>query len=528
LTLLWLSVRFYQEETKEEQVIMGKRRGKVYLVGAGPGDPSLITLRGIEVLRKAEVVIYDYLANQQLLNYTSEGTELIYAGKQGPQHTLSQEEIIQLLISKAKEGKMVVRLKGGDPFVFGRGGEEGEKIAEAGIELEVVPGVTSAIAVPAYAGIPLTHRDYTSTAAIITGHEDPHKEGSQIRWDKIATGIGTLVFLMGISNLGSIVTSLLENGRDPHTPAAVIRWGTTNQQRTIVGTLSNIVQKVEEENLRPPAILIVGEVVSLREKLNWFENKPLWQKRILVTRSREQASSLAELLEDHGAQVIQFPTIQIHPPADWADLDQAITELSDYQWIIFTSANGVQYFWQRLSCSQRDARALAGLKIAAIGAATAQELEKHGIVPDLLPQEYKAEGLIEALGKEELTGKKILIPRAAEARDVLPVQLQRLGAQVRVVEAYRTLRPEDGHQQIIKLLKDKAIDIITFTSSSTVKNLMDMLPEEERQRLLSGIKIACIGPITAQTVRDYGIHTDIMPAEYTINALVEAIIQHIA
>jgi uroporphyrinogen III methyltransferase/synthase len=505
---------------------MGAKRGKVYLVGAGPGDPQLITLKGIEALSKAQVVIYDYLASQGLLKYVSAEAELIYAGKQGKKHTLSQEQIIDLIISKAQSGKTVARLKGGDPFVFGRGGEEGERIVEAGIELEIVPGITSAVAVPAYAGIPLTHRNYTSTVAIITGHEDPTKPTSQIQWDKIATGIGTLVFLMGVDNIHNIVYSLIGHGRNPDTPAAVIRWGTTNEQRTIVGKLADIVQKVRKENLRPPAILIVGEVVQIREKLNWFEKKPLFGKKILVTRAREQASDFAQILEDYGAQVIQFPTIEIHPPTDWSGIDQAIAELENYHWVIFTSANGVNYFWQRLVSSGKDARAFKEIKIAAIGPPTARELQKHGIYPDLVPNEYKAEGIVQSLAKEDLKGVRFLIPRAAKAREILPEKLRELGAEVRIIEAYRTLKPTDNLNEILDLLKAREIDFITFTSSSTVRNLVEILPRDQLIGLLRGIKIASIGPITANTAKEYGINTDIMPPKYTIAALAEAIVQY--
>lgn len=506
--------------------LKGVKKGKVYLVGAGPGDPRLITIKGIEALIKAQVVIYDYLANPRLLDYAPEGSELIYAGKRGRDHALSQEQIVDLIISKAQEGKTVVRLKGGDPLVFGRGGEEGEKVAEAGIDLEIVPGISSAMAVPAYAGIPLTHRDYTSTVAIITGHEDPTKPTSQIQWDKISTGIGTLVFLMGVENIPNIVQSLVAHGRRPDTPAAVIRWGTTSSQKTIVGNLAGIVQEVQKEGIQPPAILIVGEVVQLRDKLNWFEKKSLFGKKILVTRARDQASAFSELLEGYGAQVIQFPTIEIHPPTDWSGLDKAIEELGNYHWVIFTSANGVDYFWKRLTLAGKDARAFKRVKIAAIGPPTAQALRKHGIMPDLIPKEYKAEGLVQALGMEDLCGIRFLIPRAAEARELLPDELRKLGAEVRIVEAYRTVRPTDSKGEILDLLKAKDIDLITFTSSSTVKNLMEILPKAQWEDLLAEVKIACIGPITAKTAKDFGIDTDIMPEEYTIPAMAEAIVRY--
>jgi uroporphyrinogen III methyltransferase/synthase len=503
----------------------GLMKGKVYLVGAGPGDPQLITLKGIEVLRRAQVVIYDYLVNPGLLDYIPEGAELFYAGKHGSEHTLSQDQIIDLIIAKAQENKTVVRLKGGDPFIFGRGGEEGEKVVEAGIEVEVVPGITSAVAVPAYAGIPLTHRKYTSTVAIITGHEDPTKPTSQIQWDKISTAVGTLVFLMGVKNIPKIVQSLLAHGRSPDTPAAVIRCGTTSNQQTVVSNLADIVQKVEKEGIRPPAILIVGEVVYLREKLNWFEKKTLFGKRILITRARDQASTFSKILEGYGAHVIQFPTIEIRPPANWSGLDKAIKKLDNYHWVIFTSTNGVDYFWQRLILAGKDARAFKGAKIAAIGPPTAQELRKRGIVPDLIPQEYKAEGLIQSLEAKDLAGTKFLIPRAAEAREILPEELRKQGAEVDIVAAYRTVRPTDHKGEVIDLLKAKEIDLITFTSSSTVKNLIEILLKDRSKELLAGIKIACIGPITARTAKGFGIDTDIMPEVYTIPAMAKAIVR---
>lgn len=503
-----------------------RKRGKVYLVGAGPGDPRLITLKGIECLGEAEVVVYDHLASEELLSHARETAELIYAGKQGGSHFLSQEEINDLIVERAREGRVVVRLKGGDPFVFGRGAEEGEELAAAGLELEVVPGVTSAVAVPAYAGIPLTHRSCTSTAAIITGHEDPTKDSSRIHWDKIATGIGTLVFLMGISNLPQIVEQLLRHGRDPKTPAAVIRWGTTARQETVEGTLENIVERTWHRQFTPPAVIVVGEVVRLREQLNWFERLPLFGLRVLITRSREQASDFARLLRRHGAETFEVPAIHIQPPLTWAELDEAIAALEGYQWVIFTSANGVRFFYQRLRAAGLDVRALKGVRVCAIGPATAQELERGGLSPDLIPTEYRAEGILEGMGRQSLNGMRILLARAAEAREILPEELQRRGAQVDVIAAYRTVRPPEQEVQVQELLRSKGIDLVTFTSSSTVKNFMDMLPAGQAPELLAGVKVACIGPITAQTASELGISTDIQPREYTIPALTEAIVEH--
>lgn len=503
-----------------------EKKGKVYLVGAGPGDPRLITLKGIECLREAEVVVYDHLASEELLSYLPEGAERIYAGKQGGLHALSQEEINALILQRAREGRVVVRLKGGDPFVFGRGGEEGEEIVDAGIALEVVPGVTSAVAVPAYAGIPLTHRDHTSTVAIITGHEDPTKDASQIQWDKISTGIGTLVFLMGVSNLSHIAEQLIRHGRSPQTPAAVIRWGSTARQETVVGTLENIADRVRERKIAPPAITVVGEVVQLRQKLSWFEELPLFGKRIVVTRSREQASEFARRLRRYGAEVLEVPSIQIVPPPSWEEMDRAVANVEGYQWMIFTSANGVRHFFSRLLAGGKDARALKGIRICAIGPPTAEELQRFGISPDLIPGEYRAEGILAAMGGEELAGKRVLLPRAAEAREVLPEELRQRGAQVDVVAAYYTVKPDGQHAHLVELLERQEIHLITFTSSSTVKNFIDLLPSDRVPDILEGVKVACIGPITARTARELGMETQIMPHRYTIPDMVEAIVEY--
>ena len=359
-------------------------RGKVYLVGAGPGDPGLLTLRGREVLERAEVVIYDYLANEEFLKYAPPRSEKIYVGKKGGDHTLSQQGINELLVEKGRE-KVVVRLKGGDPFVFGRGGEEAQVLVAEDIPFEVVPGVTAAISVPAYAGIPLSHRDITAGMAFVTGHERRDAGTSKIAWDKIATGIGTLVFFMGVKNLPEICTNLVRHGRSSDTPVAVIRWGTTPAQQTVTGTLGDIVEKVREAGLKPPAITVVGEVVRLREELNWFESRPLFGKRIIVTRAREQASDFKAALSDLGADCIEFPTIEIAPPPSWEPLDTAVRNLSTYDWAIFTSVNGVKFFLERLKACRLDVRELKGVRLAAIGPRTAEALEDTGLTPDLVP-----------------------------------------------------------------------------------------------------------------------------------------------
>lgn len=494
--------------------------GKVYLVGAGPGDSGLLTLKAVECLKKAQTIIYDALVNPEILLFANEDAEKIYVGKKAGRHTLPQAEINQLLITRAKEGKIVVRLKGGDPFIFGRGGEEAEFLAEPGasgneIEFEVVPGISSCLAVPAYAGIPLTHRKYTSTLTILTGHEDIIKNKSSIPWQQIAKLGGTIVILMGASNMAQIVRELVNNGLNRQTPTAVISWGTLPEQETIVGTLSDIGEKVVR--LSPPAVIVIGEIVNLRQKLNWFEKKPLFGKRILVTRSREQASELSKLLKEYGASVVEFPMIKIVP--GFKKLDKAISRLDTYDWIIFTSINGVKFFFNRLKEIGKDIRELKGIKLAAIGPETKKMVEGLGIRVDYQPeQEFTQEGLI--AGFEKFGAKRILIPTSDKARRVLIEGLKQLGAEVDEVTAYRTISEEIDEAH----LKGLALDIITFTSSSTVTNFCSLFNEEKRTRLLNKVKIACIGPITAKKAQALGLKADITAKEYTIKGLVEAIV----
>jgi uroporphyrinogen III methyltransferase/synthase len=506
------------------------KKGKVYLVGAGPGDPGLLTLKAKACLEKADVLIYDYLANKAFLNHADEKAELIYVGKKGGDHTLSQEEINELIVDKAQKGLTVVRLKGGDPFIFGRGGEEAEELVKAGVSFEVVPGVTSAIAVPAYAGIPLTHRDYTSTVALITGHEDPTKETSSIAWDKLATSVGTLVFLMGVGNLPQIAKSLMSHGRSPDTPVALIHRGTVPEQKTVVGRLQDIAERAQKEGLKPPAIIVVGDIVNLREQLNWFENKPLFGKRIVVTRAREQASGFLARLNALGAACIEFPTIQVVPPKTWEPLDRAIRRLERYQWLLFTSVNGVKYFFRRLEDLGLDVRELKDVKVGAIGPKTAEAVSKKGIRPDLVPDEYRAEAVLEAFKKWDVKGMKILLPRAAKAREVLPVGLVKMGANVDEIPAYETVRPDHDKGRVKDMLEKGEIHMVTFTSSSTVTNFVEIFGEE-RQYLktwMNNVAVACIGPITARTAEEQGLSVSLLPDEYTIKALTNAIVQYFA
>jgi uroporphyrinogen III methyltransferase/synthase len=503
---------------------------KVFLVGAGPGDPGLITVKGRDCITRADVIIYDHLANPAFLAWAGKGAELIYVGKQGGRHTMTQENINALIVSKAREGKTVVRLKGGDPFIFGRGGEEAEVLAGEGIAFEVVPGITSAIAVPAYAGIPLTHRDYTSTVAFVTGHEDPGKSRSSIDWDALATGVGTLVFLMGVGNLDKIASRLVAGGRSPETPAAVIRQGTTSSQWTIAGTLSNISRLAEEQGMKPPAVIVVGEVVGLRDTLGWFERRPLFGRRIIVTRARAQASGFLSMLEELGAECIEFPTIEVVPPESWDAVDDAIQSLESFDWLLFTSANGVEFFLSRLADAEKDMRDLKGLRIAAIGPKTAAVLEDLGVCPDLIPGEYRAEATAAALKERGISGARILLARAAEARDVLPVELRAAGAQVLVAPVYKTIRPREDTGRVRKLLAGGAIDAVTFTSSSTVTNFMGMFGGEKADLLewMKRTAVACIGPVTAETARGEGLDVAFTADPYTIEALCTGLVSYFA
>ncbi len=504
------------------------KKGKIYLVGAGPGDPGLLTLKGKECLTQADIVIYDYLANKTFLEYADDNAELIYVGKKGGCHTMKQEDINELIVKKTSEGKIVVRLKGGDPYIFGRGGEEAQELVKAGLDFEIVPGITSAIAVPAYAGIPLTHRDYTASVTFVTGHESPQKEESNIAWDKLATGSGTLVFLMGVRNISHIADNLIQYGRSADTPVAVIRRGTTVEQKTLTGTLKDIAGVAEENNMKPPAIIIVGEVVSLREELNWFEKKPLFGKKIVVTRAREQASGFLSDLTRLGAECLEFPTIKVVPPKSWEPLDKAIQSLDSYQWLLFTSVNGVKYFLMRLEELGKDVRDLKGLKIGAIGPKTAEIWKGFGIKPDLMPSEYRAEAVVECFKEQEkVKGLKILLPRAARAREILPEELKKMGAAIDVVPAYQTVKPDHDTLRIQKMLEQGDIDMVTFTSSSTVDNFVEMFEADKKnlQQWMSGINVACIGPITAKTAENKNFSVEIVPAEYTIEAFTDSIVE---
>jgi uroporphyrinogen III methyltransferase/synthase len=494
--------------------------GKVYLIGAGPGDPGLLTLKGRAILERADCVIYDFLAARELLRYARPEAEKIFAGKRGGGPRCPQEEVSALVIAKAREGKTVARLKGGDPFVFGRGGEEAEDLVNAGIPFEIVPGVTSGIAAPAYAGIPVTRRGLTSSVCFISAHEDPSTGGGSIDWSTVATSCGTLVFFMGTKNLAAIVAKLQELGRAPETPAAVIHWGTRPDQQVVTGTLSDIAQRAA--GVQPPTVIVVGEVVRLRERLQWFERLSLFGKRIVITRTREQAGRLREMLEELGALVVEFPTIEIRPPNSWEPMDSAIDRLEEFQYLLVTSVNGVRNFLARLQTSGRDVRDLKGMTIGAIGPATAAEFARTGVKVDFVPKEYRAEGLLDALSGHELPGKAFLIPRAKVARDLVPRALEKRGARVEVVEAYQTVAPQLAEGEIESSFTPPP-NMITFTSSSTASNFAKLVGAENAGTILSGVAVASIGPVTSETVRKLGLRVAVEAKESTIPGLVQAV-----
>lgn len=497
--------------------------GIVYLVGAGPGDPGLITLRGVECLRRAQVVVYDYLANELLLNHAPADAERIYAGKIGGRHNQEQEEINRLLVIKAQEGKIVVRLKGGDPFVFGRGGEECEALALAGVSFEVVPGVTAAVGAAAYAGIPLTHRDFTASVAFVTGQEGKDKNESSIDWGRLSLGSGTVVFYMGITSLRRNMQRMIEHGRCPGTPAALIRWATTPGQQVLTGTVGDIADKAESACFKPPAVTIVGEVVSLREQLRWFDNRPLSGRRIIVTRAADQAGEFSAILSRHGATVLECPTIKLVEPSSWDELDAAIKALAGFNWLVLTSVNAVRFFFQRLNSLGLDSRALGSCKVCTVGPKTAEALAGHGIYPDLIPPDYKAEAIVSEFRQLGIQGQRILFPRADRAREIIPHDLDQLGAHVSAPVTYRNILPERLSPETLLALEKRCIDCITFTSSSTVLNMAELLGGDLLANMLNGVAVASIGPVTSKTCRDVGLKVDIQPEEFTLSALSHAI-----
>jgi uroporphyrinogen III methyltransferase/synthase len=491
--------------------------GKIYLVGAGPGDPKLITLRGLELIKEADVIIYDYLISKDLLGFAGKDAELIYVGKQSSRHELPQADINALLVKKAKEKGLVVRLKGGDPFMFGRGGEEAEFLAEHRVDFEIVSGVTSAISAPAYAGIPLTHREYASSVAFITGHEDASKTGSTIKWDAIAHGCDTLVFLMGIKNIKDIKENLIKAGKDPYTPACVIQWGTLPEQKVVSTNLKEIDISAKAEGIKPPGIIVIGNVAGLRERLKWFEKKPLFGKKIAVTRPPRQSTKFGSLLMEKGARVIYMPTIEIEPIDPNKALLKSFKKIREYHCIIFTSVNGASIFFDNLFKTGMDTRDLYGIKILPIGAATASFLKTVGIVPDLIPAQFTSEGIVHVLKNFIIKDNIFLLPRAKDARDVVVDYIKNHGGKCDVVPLYKTTLPEKP-----ALLTEKP-DIITFTSSSTVSNFLKIYG----RKVLNNRLIASIGPITTETLRKNNIEVHIESGKHDINGLTEAIEQYI-
>ena len=502
---------------------MTRTQGKVALVGAGPGDPGLMTVRGLAALRAADVVVYDRLVEPRLLDHASPSAERIFAGKSLRANPKRQEEINALLIKLAREGKRVVRLKGGDPFVFGRGGEEAMALAAEGIPYDVVPGVTSAIAVPAYAGIPVTDRGVSSSFAVITGREDAGKEWSRVAWAKLAGRAGTLVILMSVETLESTIDQLRKHGVPEETPVAVIQHGTLPSQRTVQGTLSDIAQRARHAGLGPPAVTVVGHVVSLRDRIKWFEERPLFGKRVMVTRSRQQASVLVRLLEEAGAVCLEVPTIAIGPPTVWGPLDDALRNCRTFDWVVFASGNAVDWTFHRLNTLGLDARVLFGQRIAAIGVATADLLLRHGVRADFKPATATSEDLTAELGRVGIGGARMLLPQSSIAPDDLARGLASHGALVTVADAYDTSIPEGSPELALQALTESGVDVVTFTSSSTVENLVRLLGPDA-QRLINRTLTACVGPTTARKAESMGLRVGVTAAERTMPGLVDAII----
>lgn len=495
------------------------KRGICYLVGAGPGDPGLMTIKGKECLSKAEVVVYDYLSNAEFLRFVPEGAEIIYVGKKAGAHTLRQEEIDALLVRKTAEGRVVVRLKGGDPFLFGRGGEEAEALVEAGLSFEIVPGVSSAIAGPAYAGIPVTHRDHNAMLTIFTGHEEPGKGESGVDWKAIARAPGTKVMLMGVERIGETAKELMANGMAADTPVALVRWASRGNQETLVSDVAHIAEEVERQKFTAPAVAVFGGVVGLRERLNWFETRPLFGCKIAVTRTRQQAGELVDSLRALGADAYELPTIRIEPPENKKEFYELVSDSHTYDWIVFTSPNGVDAFFQAFYEIYNDARCMGMARIAAIGPATAARVRSYRLAVDVMPARYVAEEIIEALQEEtSVENLKFLLPRAEKAREALPDALNDLGAIVDEAVAYRTVPETADVSGGMRRFREEGADFVTFTSSSTAENFHALgLPWPE------GCKAASIGPITSETLRELGYRVDVEAKEYDIPGLVRAL-----
>jgi uroporphyrinogen III methyltransferase/synthase len=496
----------------------------VYLVGAGPGDAGLLTLRGAELLARAEVVVYDALVNPELLRLASKSAEFIYGGKRAKEHAIPQGDLNRLLIAKAAEGKTVVRLKGGDPYVFGRGGEEAEELAAARIPFEVVPGVSSVVAAPNYAGIPLTHRDFCSSFTVVTGHEDPAQEQSDIDWAKLAAVPGTKIVLMGAERIGQIARAMRANGMAPATPVAIVRWGTTGRQQCVEGTLADIGEIAAAKNMTAPAVAVIGEVVRLRRKLNWFENRPLFGRRIVVTRTREQASRLSSQLLERGAEVLEIPTIKIIPPKHPEGMVEALSGLNAYDWIVFTSPNGVSSFFEYFFKKFPDLRDIGGVRIAAVGPATAAKLRDLHLQVDLMPAEYVATQIADALaGYESIENLRMLLLRAEVANAELPKLLEDKGAIVDDIACYQTVPETEDTTGAVARMLDAGADWITFTSSSTVENFHARFDLPALLKKFPHTRTASIGPETSKTLAGMGVQRSVEATAHTIDGLVQAV-----
>jgi uroporphyrinogen III methyltransferase/synthase len=502
--------------------------GRVSLVGAGPGDPGLLTLHGRRCLEGADVVIYDNLTNPDLLAFTRPDCEVVFTGKHGTGVRLTQEQISAAMIAHARAGRWVVRLKGGDPFVFGRGGEEALECVRAGISFEIVPGVTAAVAAPAYAGIPLTHRDHASVVSFVTGHEAGSPAAARLPWDALARQGGTIVLYMSVLQLAANLQSLVAAGLPPSTPAAAIRWGTTPRQRVLTGTVATLPALAAGSGLRPPALIVIGSVVALGAELAWFERRPLFGRRIVVTRPRGQVHAFAALLEAQGAEVVALPTIAPVPPASFEPVDAALAELGRYAWLVLTSPHGVEVFFDRLRTLGRDVRELAGVAIAAIGPATAAGIAARGLNVAVTPGEYRAEAVADALVATGVAGRRVLLARAAGARTVLPERLRAAGALVDDVATYRTVLPPEAAAAPARFAGGRRPDLVTFTSSSTVTNFARLFPGHDLGAVLAGVAVGCIGPVTAATARDLGLAVAVAPTEYTVAAFATAIVEYFA
>ncbi len=500
------------------------KQGVVYLVGAGPGGLDFLTQKALSCIREADCVVYDYLVSEDILQEIPASAEKVYVGKQAGRHTLCQDEINKLLIEMAGRYERIVRLKGGDPYIFGRGAEEALQLMEAAVPFQIVPGITAAVAASAYAGIPLTHRNFASEVAFITGHEEAGRtDDSHIDWAALGQWRGTLVFYMGVKNLPMICEQLRKHGMEPHKPAAVVRWGGTPKQQTVISTLSELPEAAELAEITPPSLIIIGDVVSLHEDLAWFEQLPLYSQRIVVTRSRAQASDLVRLLMGLGAEVVEFPTIKIIPPEDSKPLQSAAEKVQSYEWLVFTSVNGVDAFFHTLTKQGKDARALGGVKVCTIGPATRERLRRFGIEADYMPEKYVAESIIDGLVSQNTpAGKRFLLARSDISRSLLPDELRKLGAQVDDVTAYQTAPDEQGRVRVLELLQEDLIDWITFTSSSTVRNFFDQI--DPSQLAEKNCRLASIGPVTSNTLSEFNMKADCQAREYTIDGLVRAII----